>query len=267
MEPGKRSTNSGRCNTEVLHRKSEGNPERPGIYTGKDLAADMAQPGKDIIEKIGKSGPRSLSDRELMMILLSSENGKTSEEVLSLIDRGKSFPLSSLINIPGVGKERGAVILAALELGRRKNTRKNRSLVHAEAVYQEIRHFADRERENLIVISLNGAMEIISVSVVTVGLVDRTLIHPREVFTEPIRHLASAIIIAHNHPSGNLRPSAMDISETKRLMEAGDLLGIRMLDHLIFSSGGFYSMKGEGDMEKIRFRREAGFSPEKSGTE
>jgi DNA repair protein RadC len=109
-----------------------------------------------------------------------------------------------------------------------------------------IRHFADRKQEHFICVSLNGANEIIATRVVSVGLVNKTQVHPREVFADPITDRASAVIVAHNHPSGSLEPSKEDIDITARLKSAGEILGIRLLDHVIFNSKGYYSFLEKG---------------------
>lgn len=97
--------------------------------------------------------------------------------------------------------------------------------------------------EHFFVVSLNGAHKIINAYTITKGLVNRTMVHPREVFRPTILDNASAVIVAHNHPSGSLEPSVEDKDVTRRLRHAGDILGIRVLDHIIFSSNGYRSMR------------------------
>jgi DNA repair protein RadC len=109
-----------------------------------------------------------------------------------------------------------------------------------------IRHYADRRQEHFLCVSLNGANEIIATRVVSVGLVNKTQVHPREVFADPITDRASAVIVAHNHPSGSLEPSKEDIDITGQLRSAGEILGIRLLDHVIFNSKGYYSFLEKG---------------------
>ena len=111
-----------------------------------------------------------------------------------------------------------------------------------------VSHLADRKQEHFICISLNGAHEVIASRVITIGLVNATQVHPREVFCDPICDRASAVIVAHNHPSGQLEPSNADRLVTKNLKEAGELLGIRLLDHVIFSSAGFYSFADKAEL-------------------
>ncbi|MCP4692818.1 MAG: JAB domain-containing protein, partial [Desulfobacterales bacterium] len=95
-------------------------------------------------------------------------------------------------------------------------------------------------------VSLNGGNEVITTRVVTVGLVDKTHVHPREVYADPITDRASAVIVAHNHPSGALTPSGQDIEVTRRLKSAGEMLGIKLLDHIIFNQKEYYSFLQNG---------------------
>ena len=104
-----------------------------------------------------------------------------------------------------------------------------------------VTHWADRPQEYFLVLSLNGAHEVIRLRVVSQGILDRTIVHPREVFVHPLSDRAAAVICAHNHPSGNTEPSQEDRDLTRRLREAGELLGIPMLDHVVFTQEGYYS--------------------------
>jgi len=106
-----------------------------------------------------------------------------------------------------------------------------------------IQHMADRKKEYFLCISLNGAYEVIAVRTVSVGLVNKTQVHPWEVFADPITDRATAIIVAHNHPTGNLTHSKDDIAITRQLKSAGETLGIRLLDHIIFGNKGYYSFQ------------------------
>ena len=110
-----------------------------------------------------------------------------------------------------------------------------------------VRHYGDRRQEHFLCISLNGANEVITTRIVSVGLVNKTQVHPREVFAEPITDRASAVILAHNHPSGNLAPSKEDLQITQQLKEAGETLGITVLDHIIFGQKGHYSFLEQGE--------------------
>jgi DNA repair protein RadC len=124
----------------------------------------------------------------------------------------------------------------------------NTKIASAANVYPLVRHLADRRQEHFICISLNGANAVNTIRIVSIGLVNRALVHPREVFADPITDRAASIIVAHNHPSGSLQPSEDDITVTKQLKEAGQILGINVLDHLIFDQKKYLSMLEKGFM-------------------
>ena len=115
------------------------------------------------------------------------------------------------------------------------------------AIYETIKHYGLQKQEHFIVVLLDGAHNIIKHVVVTVGLVNRTLVHPREVFAPALIERATAIVVAHNHPSGNLEPSTDDLEVTFRLKKAGQLLGIEVLDHIIFSASSYRSLRETGE--------------------
>ena len=156
--------------------------------------------------------------------------------------------LSSLKAV-GIDDSIALAVTATLELARRRSTQKGKSLTTPNDIFHLIRHYAfDNYQEKLVVIAFNGAQEVIFNKVVTQGLLDRTVVHPREVFAEAIKRRASAIIIAHNHPSGCLEPSEADKEITQRLSLAGNILGVKLLDHLIFTEEGFYSFREHDQM-------------------
>ena len=109
-----------------------------------------------------------------------------------------------------------------------------------------VRHYADRKQEHFLCASINGANEILNIRVVSIGLIDRTHVHPREVFADALSDRASAIIVAHNHPSGGLEPSVADNKVTEQLKAAGQIIGITLLDHVIFDRTGYYSFLEAG---------------------
>ena len=115
----------------------------------------------------------------------------------------------------------------------------------ANDIFKELEEYADKQQEHFIVSYLNGANEVIENRIITIGILNQSLVHPREVFAPAIANRSSAIILAHNHPSGVLEASAEDIGVTKRLKEAGRILGIEVLDHLILTKNGFLSFKAE----------------------
>ncbi|MCL1927636.1 MAG: DNA repair protein RadC [Treponema sp.] len=198
-------------------------------------------------ERLVREGPEKLSDRELLSILLNTGiKGKSvnvlAEELLDRLDRNNGIPsCKELTKIGGLGEFKAATIAAVLELGRRRWGVRELSLRSPEDVYNLIKHYADRRQERFLCISLNGAHEVLAIRVVTVGLVNKTIVHPREVFSDPLQDRASAICVAHNHPSGKLEPSGEDDDITSQLRDAADILGINFLDHIIFSTEGYYS--------------------------
>jgi DNA repair protein RadC len=198
-------------------------------------------------ERMVAKGVESLTDQELFAILIGSGTkgrGVTAiaRDLMELLDSKAQVSHAELLQIPGLGTAKATLIGAALELGRRRLPPKKRKIVTPSDIYPLIRHYATRMQEHFLSVCLNGAHEVLSINVCSVGLVNRTIVHPREVFGEAIRQRATAIIVAHNHPSGNLQPSGDDQDVTRRLRQAGDLLGIKLLDHLIFSEEGFLSM-------------------------
>ncbi|MFW6356538.1 MAG: JAB domain-containing protein [Spirochaetota bacterium] len=108
--------------------------------------------------------------------------------------------------------------------------------------YGALKRYHRKRKEHFLVLTLDGAHVIHSIRIATIGTVNRSIVHPREVFIEAIRDNAAAVIVAHNHPSGNVEPSFEDREVTRRLKEAGNTLGIPVLDHLVFSWRGFYSL-------------------------
>ncbi len=205
-------------------------------------------------ERLQAKGPQSLSDYELMAVLLGSGTKghdvlKLAKRVVEVVDISNGNPsLDELGQIPGMGFAKATLIAAALEYSRRRIRADGIRISFPPDVLPLIRHYADRKQEHFLCVSLNGAQEVITTRVVSVGLADRAHVHPREVFADPITDRASAVIVAHNHPSGTLEPSKEDMGITKQLKAAGEMLGIRLLDHIIFNHKGYYSFLEHGDL-------------------
>ncbi|MDR1507664.1 MAG: DNA repair protein RadC [Treponema sp.] len=203
-------------------------------------------------EKLLKKGPEALSDGELLAILLNTGiRGKSvtvlAGEVVELLDRTKNVPsVKDMSALSGLGSAKACTVAAMLELGRRRWGQRGLCVNSPDDAFNLVRHYGDRRQERFVCISLNGAHEVIAVRVVTVGLINRTIVHPREVFSDPLQDRASAVCVAHNHPSGKLVPSGEDNEITYRLKKAADILGLRFLDHLIFSDEGFFSYSRSG---------------------
>jgi DNA repair protein RadC len=118
-------------------------------------------------------------------------------------------------------------------------------ITSSDDVFEELKEYSTAKQEHFIVCYLDGAHNIIENRIITIGTLNQSLVHPREVFSPAVEKRAASIIVAHNHPSGILKPSDEDIAVTKRLKEAGKILGIELLDHIILSANGFYSFKNE----------------------
>ncbi len=197
-------------------------------------------------EKLARLSIDALTDKELLMLLIGSgTNGRSvsaiADELLEKLDKEENLKLSEIRIVPGIGIAKASMIAAALELGRRRKDRLKTIITKPSDIFNEVRHYASREQENLIVVMLNGAHEVLGTRVVTRGLIDRTIAHPRDLFAPAVEKRAVAICIAHNHPSGNLTPSLNDKEMTDRMVASSNILGIKLLDHIIFSHDDFYS--------------------------
>lgn len=198
-------------------------------------------------EKSIRVGIAGLSDRELVKLALRNKpslfSDSIADDVLSILN-GSTDDIYSSLKAVGIDESIALSLVATLELSRRRTSQRGKSLTTPNDIFNLIRHYAyDNYQEKLVVIAFNGAQEVIFNKVVTQGLLDRTVVHPREVFAEAIKRRACAIIIAHNHPSGCLEPSEADRDITQRLVLAGNILGVKLLDHLIFTEEGFYSFR------------------------
>jgi DNA repair protein RadC len=145
-----------------------------------------------------------------------------------------------------MGLAKAAQILSAFELARRYLLKETVKIVCARDVLPLVADIAGKQQEYFVCISLNGANEVIEKRIVTIGLLDKSPVHPREVFADVIADRAAAVIFAHNHPSGELEPSESDVKINNQLTEAGKILGIGVLDHIIITRKGHYSFKEAG---------------------
>ncbi|HDL85296.1 MAG TPA: DNA repair protein RadC [Candidatus Acetothermia bacterium] len=203
-------------------------------------------------EKLLSKGPMALSDSELLAILIGSGMKGTNAlslatKILRKVDlRSDKLDVDSLEEIPGVGPAKAARIAAAFELVRRHLQREGARVREAKDVLPFVQQIREKHQEYFVCLSLNGANEVIENRVVTVGLLDSNQVHPREVYADPLTDRAASIIVAHNHPSGTLEASPEDIALTDRLVRAGKLLGIPLLDHIIVTKRGYLSLKQAG---------------------
>jgi len=207
-------------------------------------------------EKLSKNGADTLTNAELLAILL--RNGTKQQSVLDLANEllthredGLMFitdcTVEELCEIKGIGIAKASQLLAAIELGKRIAIKPKENRVNINSPMEISKLFMEEMRylkkEVFKVLLLNTKNQIIKIDEVSVGILNSALVHPREVFTNAIRKNASSIILIHNHPSGNPKPSKEDISLTERLIEAGKIIGINVLDHIIIGDGEFISLK------------------------
>jgi DNA repair protein RadC len=206
-------------------------------------------------ERLCREGPAALADRELVAILLNTGvKGKNvlelAADIIELLEKRQDTPsVKEISQLTGMGVAKSCLIVAMLEFGQRRWGIRGAKIRNPADIYPLIRHYADRRQEKLIGMSLNGAHEIIATRIITVGLVNRTIAHPREVYADMIGDRANAAIVAHNHPSGTITPSEEDDALTKRLAVAGKILGIHLLDHLIFTDSAYYSYSQDGKLK------------------
>ena len=211
-------------------------------------------------EKLERLGASALGDNELLALVLGS--GARGRDVLELanavLDRcGGLYGLTraavaDLRRIPGVGGARAAQILAAVEVGRRTlmRTQSDRPRLNTPrqlASYLLPQH-GSRPVEQFGIVMLDTKHRLLQVRLVSTGSLDSTVAHPREVFREAIAGRAAAIVLFHNHPSGDPRPSADDVALTARLVDAGQVVGIDVLDHLILADQRYYSFMEAGQL-------------------
>ena len=204
-------------------------------------------------EKLRMRGAHTLSDQELLSVLLGSGTIKhgvasLSRKVLRCLDRsGADVKVAELESVEGIGLAKASLICAAFELCRRRLQPKGVCVTSPDSILRFVGHYAQKKQEHFICITLNGASELISVHVISIGILNRAEVHPREVFAEAIKDRAAAIIVAHNHPSHDVQPSKADREVTQRLRQAGELLGIPVLDHVIFNQSRYYSFRESGE--------------------
>ena len=203
-------------------------------------------------EKLIKKGANALKDYELLAILLGSgvqgkDVIKLSQEIIKLFeDDFENLNLEKLLSIHGLGLAKASQILSSIELSRRYLIKQNKKITSAKDVYEELKEYHNKKQEYFLALYLDGANHLIQTKIITIGILNQSLVHPREVFSYAIEKRCASIIVAHNHPSGILEASNEDINVTKRLQESGKILGIELLDHLIITNNGYLSLKEEG---------------------
>jgi len=229
-------------------------PKSPRRRSGAAPVADRPRERLDLL------GPAALSDAELLALLLRT-GGRRADALAvaaALLERhGGLHGLArasgrELCSVPGMGPAKSATVCASLELGRRLAARRLHpgAAIHGPA--DVFAHFHPSLRlarhEKFIALLLDGRHRVLREEVVSQGTLTASLVHPREVFRTALRESAAALILVHNHPSGDPTPSVEDREVTRRLERAGELLGIRVLDHVVVAERGFCSLKESGDL-------------------
>ena len=207
-------------------------------------------------EKLIEQGPGALSIHELLAVVLVT--GTKSEEILTMTTRilreyGERNVLTStdarmLADMLAIPEGKAAQVVACGELGRRffKGTRDGAPVIRtAQDVFEQVNDMRNLSKEHLRGLYLNGHYQLIHDEVISIGTVDTNLVHPREVFRPAIAYGAAGVILVHNHPSGNTEPSGSDRVVTKQIEEAGRMLGIDLVDHVIITKDSFLSIATE----------------------
>ena len=209
-------------------------------------------------ERLQKFGPEALSAQELLALIIGRGIPQKSviniaQELLAKFGNIKAISqatLEELSQIKGIGLAKAAQLKACFELGRREELEpelKNFNIKDPESVVKAIRaSIKDKAKEHFKLILLNPRNKIIGISTISIGTLNASLVHPREVFKDAIMHTAASVVLAHNHPSGDPEPSEDDIEITKKLVESGKILGIEVIDHIIIGKNDYYSFKAKG---------------------
>jgi DNA repair protein RadC len=200
-------------------------------------------------EKLSVRGAQALSDEELLQAVIGSGGkGNDYRQIAANLNAAiteigiDNLTLGDVKAIKGIGDAKATVVFAALEFCRRKLVKQTRPLIDSpERAAEQFAFLKDKRQEHFAAITLDGARRLIKNRVITVGTLNTSLVHPREVFAPAIEDRAASIIIAHNHPSGSLAISDSDREVTARMCAAGELLGIRVDDHIIIAGDEFIS--------------------------
>jgi len=208
-------------------------------------------------ERLVKFGEQALSAQELLQLILG--RGVSGESVVvtaqklltqfGSLQKLAEASIEELSSIKGIGLAKAAQLKAVFEIGRRLSLQnvnyRGKEITSPEKVFNLIKsRLKDYHKEHFYVIALDSRNY--SIAEISVGTLNENIVHPREVFTEAIKNKAASVIFVHNHPSGDSQPSEEDIEITKRLVEAGKILGIEVLDHIIITKEGFFSFKEGG---------------------
>lgn len=203
-------------------------------------------------ERIKAYGPAILNNQELIAAIIGKgihghDVYTIANDITALLDeKGTKITYDDLIKIPGIADSRASQMVASFELVRRYLMRSATTISRPEDILPMTLDLLKKKQEYFVAFTLNGAGEVLHRHTITKGTLTHSPVHPREVFAPAIEDHAASVIFIHNHPSGNTEPSDADITITRSLAEAGDILGIRVLDHIIVASTGHTSLKERG---------------------
>jgi DNA repair protein RadC len=198
-------------------------------------------------EKLQRKGPAALSDFELLEVLIGtgasqSDVGTIARSVQKQLQKGvEAFTFETLTTIKGVSTAHASKLLASLELARRHLVRDVTPLQTVRDIIARLDDLRNKQQEHFICLSLDGGQRLIAQRTITIGTLDTVLAHPREVFADAIVDRAACIVVVHNHPSGDPKPSRKDITLTQQLAAAGHLLGVPLRDHIICTKTEYFS--------------------------
>jgi len=207
-------------------------------------------------ERLEKLGVKALSDSEIIALII--QTGSKNESAIDVannlirkfgISKLSNLNLKELESVSGIGRAKAAQLISAIELSRRLKDpeKRNAHIQFAYQVYKHTQSMSELEQEHFRILMLNTRNRIIKDEIISIGTLDTTLIHPREVFKNAIKECASSIIIVHNHPSGDPEPSKADLAITNDLVKAGEIIDIEVLDHVIIGKGRYWSWKEDGN--------------------
>jgi DNA repair protein RadC len=216
-----------------------------------DAQSPPLTPGLRPREKLAARGAAALTEAELLALLLGSGSpGLSAVRIARTLARRPpgelaAWPLRRWLRVRGIGIARAAALVAAFEMGRRAADVASvpPAIRGPDDVLAQVRDLARARREHFVVLLLNARHELQCRETVSIGSLNASIVHPREVFLPAILHSAASVVLVHNHPSGDPEPSEEDLSITRRLVEVGELVGIAVLDHVIVASRGLVSFR------------------------
>ena len=229
-------------------------PAPHGAGVGTPDPARRRPGGRRPREKLATSGAAALTDAELIALVLKSGTaGRSALRIGRWLSRRPprelgAWTVARWLRVRGIGLAGAGALTAAFELGRRAQQRgaKRKAIRGPEDVLAQVGDLTAARKEHFVVLLLNARHELEVRETVSIGSLNASIVHPREVFLPAILHSAASVVLVHNHPSGDPEPSDEDLSITRRLVQVGDLVGIGVLDHVIVAEGGVVSLRSRG---------------------